>query len=377
MVRFSSSRILFVAGIILLFMLMIVPGCSRDSGSAVAVTSKDDSHGTTDAPSMPVEVEKTPAIAQSEPELFAAAVYSPSVSKPHLRVAVLNGPTGLGMVKLMQEAKDGVSKNDYDFTLLSSPDEMVAQITSGAADIAALPSNLAAVLVQRTSGAIQLAAVNTLGVLSIVSTDSRITSLEDLRGGSISATGQGAVPEYALDFILASQDWQGADALSVEYKAQHAELATALIAGTVATGMLPEPFVTQVMLKRPDAHVVANLTEEWDKAVQGEGALVMGTIVVTRKAVQDDKQAVDTFLDEYKASTLFAATHVDETARLANGFMGMPVETARVAIPRCNITFAEGGKMKALVAPFYEVLFAANPKSIGGRLPDDSFYYER
>lgn len=379
----TLSRILSAAGIVLL-LLMVLAGCSRGADTAAPSATSADIIGAADGPTSIVvsEVEKMPMVQETVPGVLAAVPaaaepVAPTARKPRLRVAVLNGPTGLGMVKLMQDAQDGVSKNDYEFTLLGSPDEMVARITSGAADIAALPSNLAAVLAQRTSGAIQLAAVNTLGVLSIISTDPSVLSLEDLRGGTIAATGQGAVPEYALDYILAAQDWKGADSLGVEYKAQHPELATALIAGTVTAGMLPEPFVTQVMLRRPDAHVVANLTEEWDKIVGGQGALVMGTIVVTRKAVEADKAAVNAFLDEYEASTVFANTNVDETAQLANTFMDMPVETARVAIPRCNITFAEGQEMKTMVSQFFEVLFGANPRSVGGRLPDASFYYER
>ena len=50
---------------------------------------------------------------------------------------------------------------------------------------------------------------------------------------------------------------------------------------------------------------------------------------------------------------------------------------AAKAIPNCHITFVEGEAMRAQVEPLYELLFSANPKSIGGKLPTDEFYYVR
>ncbi len=45
------------------------------------------------------------------------------------------------------------------------------------------------------------------------------------------------------------------------------------------------------------------------------------------------------------------------------------------AIPNCNISFSKGEAMHKAVEGMLTVLFEANPKSIGGKLPDKDFYY--
>ena len=79
-----------------------------------------------------------------------------------IRVAALNGPTGMGMVKLIEDSNEGKTKLNYDFTLTSSPNDLNGKIINGEVDIAAVPTNLAMVLYNRTEGQVQLAAVNTL-----------------------------------------------------------------------------------------------------------------------------------------------------------------------------------------------------------------------
>ena len=48
---------------------------------------------------------------------------------------------------------------------------------------------------------------------------------------------------------------------------------------------------------------------------------------------------------------------------------------AAKAIPQCNLVCITGSDMAPTIDGYYNVLFEANPKSVGGSLPDDSFYY--
>ena len=105
-------------------------------------------------------------------------------------VYALKGPTGIGMVGVMRDAPE-----DYAFTLCGGPDEIVAALASGSADIAACPTNLAATLYQKTNGGVRLLALNTLGVLHVVTADPAIDSVDDLAGRTVYATGQASVPE--------------------------------------------------------------------------------------------------------------------------------------------------------------------------------------
>lgn len=303
----------------------------------------------------------------------------PEVTGVDINMAVLKGPTGIGAVKLMSDNKNGESFNNYTFTVAGAPDEVTAGLISGEYDVAAVASNLAPVLYNKTEGQIELAAINTLGVLYVVEIGDTINSVEDLNGVDIVSSGQGATPEYVTDFIF---DKLGVEPASIEYRSEHSELAAEVAAGDVKVAILPEPHVTSVLLKNPDARVALSLTDEWAKAVEGteyEGSeLTMGCIVARKDFIENNKEAFDKFLEEYSASIEYVTNNVDDSAAMVEEFEIMPSAAAAAkAIPNCNIVYIDGDEMKATIEPFFNVLFEANPKSIGGAFPDENFYYKK
>ena len=67
--------------------------------------------------------------------------------------------------------------------------------------------------------------------------------------------------------------------------------------------------------------------------------------------------------------------NVDDAAALIEKFDIMPAAVAKNALPRCNIVFLDGEEMKESAKGFLQVVFEAEPKAVGGQLPDDDFYY--
>ncbi len=303
---------------------------------------------------------------------------SSQVQKSDVNVAVLKGPTAIGTVQLMEKNDNKEALNNYSFEMLGAPEDVVGKITSGDVDIAAVPANLAATLYKKTEGKIMMTNVNTLGTLYIVDKSGQITDVNSLKGKTIYATGKGSTPEYVLKYILDKNGIDLENDVTIDWKSEHSELATLLLSDDgVDIAMLPEPFVTQVMTKSDSVKTALDLTEEWDKACGGESGLVMGCIIVRKEFAENNKEALDKFLDEYKESVNFANSSTDECAVLAGQYEIMPEQIAKRAIPRCNITYAEGEEMQKLASGFLKVLFDTDPKSVGGQLPDDNFYYKR
>jgi NitT/TauT family transport system substrate-binding protein len=298
--------------------------------------------------------------------------------KTDVSVAALIGPTGMGLAPLMDKQDKGEAENNYSFTLSGTPDDIVAKITSGEADIAAVPVNLAPILYSKTSGKVQLLAINTLGVLYVVERGDTVHSVADLKGKTLYASGQAATPEYILNFILSQNGIDPAADLAIEYKADHSELASLVTAGQADLAMLPEPFVTTVTSKDPDLRIALDLTKEWDKIEGGGSALVMGVMIVRKDFADQNPDALRTFMDEYKASTEFVNASIPKAAALIEQYGILPsAALAEKAIPNSNIVYIDGQEMKDKVAPLYQILLDSNPKSIGGILPDDAFYYTK
>lgn len=304
---------------------------------------------------------------------------APAAQDVTLNVATLKGPTGIGMVKLMKDAKDGSTANKYNFTLAGAPDEITAKFMKGEFDIAAVPVNLAATLYNKMKGNVQVMAVNTLGVLYILENGNSIHSISDLKGKTIYATGKGATPEYILNYLLEQNGIDPEKDVTIEYKSEHAELATLMASGKAEICMLPEPNVTSVLRENKDVHRALNLTTEWDKATEKVGkksTLAQGCIIVNKEFAQKNKGAVDKFLTEYKASVDYVTASAVDASQLVEEFGIMPKALiAELAIPNCNIIFLEGDTMKSTMQANLNVLFQANAKSIGGAMPGDDFYY--
>lgn len=297
---------------------------------------------------------------------------SQPVADVDINIIALKGPTGMGMAKLMEDSTNDKTDNNYNFTLASAPDEVMAEVIKGSVDIAAVPINLAGVLYQKTEGEIQIAAINTLGVLYVLENGNEINSINDLEGKTIYATGQAATPEYVLNYILEKNNINA----EIIFKTEHSELATLMVAGEVVLGMLPEPNVTAVLNQNSDVRIALNLTEEWEKIAGGESVLAQGCIIVNKEFAKNNKKALDKFLTEYKSSVDFVNSNLDEASQLIEKYEIVPsAAIAKKALPNCNITFIDKDTMKKYVNNIYQVLFDANPASIGGAMPDDGFFY--
>ena len=266
-----------------------------------------------------------------------------------VNVAALKGPTAMGMVKLMDDSDNGdTGANHYNFTIAASPDEITPQIVQGNVDIAAVPANLASVLYNKEGVDVSVLAVNTLGVVYIVENGDSVQSVADLKGKTIYASGKGATPEYALNYMLTANGIDPEKDVTIEYKSEHSEC------------------------------VAVDLTEEWEKA-SGDGdtkaALITGVVIARNEFIEAHPDAVETFLQQYEASVNYVNDNVADAAVLVGNYDIVAAQVAEKAIPECNITFIAGNDMKAKLSSYLGILFEQNPAAVGGALPNDDFYY--
>ncbi|MBQ9861610.1 MAG: ABC transporter substrate-binding protein [Clostridia bacterium] len=295
--------------------------------------------------------------------------------KTTVRIGAIQGPTGIGMVHLMKADADGTAANEYEFTVSSVPQDIGTQLASGNLDIAAVPTNLASSLYQKTAGKVQLLAVNTLGVLYMLDNGNGINSIADLKGKTIYSTGEGANPEYILRYVLSKNGIDPDKDVTIEFLAENTELVAKMVKGDITLAMVPEPNVSAITSQNQAVKVALSMNTEWEAVAGANNKLMMGCVAVRAEFAEANKAAVDAFLAEYKTS-IEKAADVEATAALCESYGIIPkAPLAKKAIPNCQLTFVSGADMKAQIAGYYQVLFDANPKAIGGKLPDDAFYY--
>lgn len=304
-----------------------------------------------------------------------------------VRVASLKGPTTIGLVQMMDttsgiptgeetepaEAEKG-SGISYFYSVSASPDEVLPKVIQGSADIALVPSNAGAVLYNKTEGKVQVIDINTLGILYIVTGDEQVKSFADLAGKTVYISGKGASPEYVFNYLL---DKAGiADKVTVEWKSEHAEVASVLASDPTAVGVLPQPFVTATLAQNQDLSAPIDLTQVWDEVVDDGSQSVTGITVVRADFAAEHPAAVADFLERHAASV--EAVNADPAAAAELVVKAGIIEKAPIAekaIPACNVVCIKGVEMRDALEGYLKVLFDADPTSVGGKLPADDFYF--
>ena len=112
-----------------------------------------------------------------------------------------------------------------------------------------------------------------------------------------------------------------------------------------------------------------------DKVAAGNSVLTMGCLVARTEWLEDNSELVPGILEEYAASIDYANSNPEEAAALIEQYGIVPkAAVAQAAIPQANMVCVTGEDMKG-IADYYQVLFDADPTSIGGAIPGEDFYY--
>ena len=292
-------------------------------------------------------------------------------NQAEIKIAALNGPTGMGFAGLFEKISEGPVFDRYTVDLYGAPPDVNALVIGKKVDIAAVPANVAATLYKKTNGEIRLIAINTLSVMYILSKNGAVTSVEDLKGKTVYMAGQGATPEYAMKYIHEKKNIADCN---LTFLSEHAEVVTQAVAGNADIVLLPEPQVSVLKSKNAGFEVALDINEEWNKV--SDAALSMGVLVASKSFCEENPEALDRFLKLYKESVAFVNADTDAAAKIIAAKGIVPNEAlAKSAIPNCNIVCITGADMKAKLAPFFDVLYGYNPQTVGGALPDDAFYY--
>ncbi len=306
--------------------------------------------------------------------------------KNPLKIGVLSGTTGMGIAKLASDLKtsDGESNADIkqfyeDIVIYTDPSTLLSDMIAKKVDVAALPTNAAATLFNKSNGDVKALAINTLGVLYILDNTGEIKSLSDLEGKTVYVATPGQTPEYILKNIIEKNNIE-----NVTFAYDYTDLDT--LTGEVAKGdkvkiaLLPEPKVTIAMTKAQSMNnanlaVAIDLTEEWNKVEST--VLTQGCIVARKEVIENQAVELQQFLSDYKASIEYVTNpeNLDSASEMIAATGILPnVAVAKKALPKCNIAYLDGQALKDALSGFLKVLFDMDAKAVGGKLPTDDFY---
>ncbi len=315
------------------------------------------------------------AVSSAENPASLSSAEDPA-SREAVNFYVLSGPTGIGALNLWAASDAGTTANDYTFTLNGANDEVVAAISNGSADIAAVATNLAATLYNKTEGGVSVLAVNTTSVLSLLSSGEKPESIADLKGSTIYAPGQGANPEYILRYVLSGNGLDPDNDVDIHFVAEGSELPGVWASDPDAFILAPQPVATSILMQNEGSFKLFDMADEWHNISGDDSALMMGCVIARNEFIEEHPDAVADFLAEYQTSIESAETDIEGTAALCESYGIIPkAALAAKALPECGLTFVTGEEMKTQLSGYLQVMYDANAKSVGGAMPGDDFYY--
>lgn len=285
------------------------------------------------------------------------------------QVASLKGPTSMGLSALM------TSENEhYEFNIYAAADEIVPLVVKGEVDIALVPANLAATLYQKTNSAIEVANINTLSVLQVVTPgDVEMSDLTALKGKTIYMTGKGTTPEASLRYLV-EKNGMSWDDMTVEFKTEATEVVSALQTDPTAFAVLPEPFATVAIQQLDNRHIALSLGDEWDRVSDNGSQLVTGVTIVRKEFAEAHPAAMLQFAADAAESVAYVNGHPEDAATKIESLDIVKAPIAKLAIPRCNLVCMTGEEMRTALSGYLDALYTFDPQMIGGKLPDDAFY---
>lgn len=356
------------------FLLLSLMGCgaSGSSSSKIQTTSSVTETSETDTSSLGTASVAEETVTDSSFTDATIGTAAASSTDTIVRVGSLKGPTTIGLVDLMNKSDSKTSLGNYKFTMSADISEITADFVGGDLDIALVPANVASVLYNKTKGNVKVLYINTLGVLDCVTGNTEIKSFSDLNGKKILSTGQGATPEYVVKYLKDKYNVT----CDIEFLSEPTEVAARLEEDPSQIAILPQPFVTVAETKNKKLTTAFSLSDAWD-SVSKDSRMITGVTIVNSDFLKEHPDAVETFVKEAADSISFISSDSEGTTADLVAKYGIieKAPLAKKAIPECNIVFMNGKKMKSALSGYLNILYKADPSSIGGKLPGEDFYY--
>jgi NitT/TauT family transport system substrate-binding protein len=290
-----------------------------------------------------------------------------------VRMAVMQGPSGFGTVALGRDGGRIDATTVVDVAVYPSPNEVIARLANGELDVAALPTNVAANL-HAKGVKVKVAAITGEGMLMFLTTDPTIDELADLANRKISIPGAGGTPDQMTRILTTALGYDPEVDVVLDYSiASPAQLAQMLIAGKVDLAVLPEPFVTMAVGSGDKVIELLDVQALWS-ALTGTGNYPMTVIVVSDKFSEAHPAKVPAIMGAIKDSVEWVNANPQEAGVLIEQEGIMKAAMAVPAIPRCNLVFKSAKEGYDAMDTYLKVLHGFDHTSVGGIVPDASFY---
>lgn len=299
-----------------------------------------------------------------------------STKNGSITIAVPDGAPVLALYSLMENV-NVLENYEIKYRVLSGAENIGKTLISGQADCAVMPVNVASKL-YNAGNDLKLASVNVFGVLYMVGK----TPLDDeqLKGKVIATIGKGATPDLSLKIVLQAEDieWVDSDVavqdkVALSYVADAPTAMRMLAKGDADYAILGEPVATTAC-NNLKAQIVMDIQQKWAEVV-GDNTFVQAGLVM-RSNVYENTELANALLDRLSRNKDIILSRADKVKATIQKFgSSLQADFTTEMLERCNLGCALSSDIRPSVEKYFNAVLAFDAQFIGGKLPDDGFYY--
>lgn len=325
----------------------------------------------------PAETTPTPGPVNTRPPIASNSDLLESMDLDRelpINIAVTGDVSGFSMAKLAHDTEAGNAALNYRVKSYASGEEVVEALKKGDADIAALHTFDAVDAYHVTDGGVQVAALDSLGMLYVVANREKepAAALEEMNGKTVyTPTGDTGI---SFDLFVKKR---GLDVTSDQSYPASDALCDALIEGRVDAAALSEPYVSLALAENDNLAVIEDVAAAWPDLGTNVGSMADGCVVVRREFAAEHPAELYQFIKDLGSSVAFLTVNPESAGEMAveTGIFKGDAKAAVKAIPRSNICFYTGFQMWDKLSRYLEIAYGSPTESMTGALPEDDFYY--
>lgn len=250
--------------------------------------------------------------------------------------------------------------------------EVIPRILKEKDGLYILPSNIAAKLYNKKIP-VRVLGVTTLGFLYIITSDPKISRIEDLDGKSVSIGEPGSSPDVFARFLFNRKMIK-----PVIVYGSTPSITQYLIGGKISTAVLPEPYASMVLSKNPSSRRTIDLKAVSRPFIPGDPGIPQTVLAGKAEYIAVNKKEIAALVRAYRESVLYAEKYPKAVSRFSFEKLGinMTLESLESSLPYMNLTFLSGAEARSALTKYYRCLMQTDKQSVGEKIPDEKFYIE-
>ncbi|WP_164469290.1 ABC transporter substrate-binding protein [Aliarcobacter cryaerophilus] len=282
-----------------------------------------------------------------------------------------------------QNALKNIGKK-IEFKLWNNPDELRALILKKEVDFIALPTNVAANLYNKGID-LKLLNVSTWGILGLVSRDKNLKTIEEFKNKEIIVPFRADMPDIIFQALIKKANLSIKKDFKLTYVATPIDAMQMLILRRADHALLAEPAISialrktgsfPVKLISPDLYRSVDLQKDWGRLFEVEPKIPQAGLAIIGET-KGKEQLITKILEEYEKAINWYKSNQKEASELVVKTLPMlEVNGLADSIDYIKLKNINSQNSKKDLEFFFSVLLENDSKIIGGKLPDDNFYYK-